>query len=144
MLEEILQKISSRLTYKVILDTCAPTKEPLMHRYKIFRSRWGNMYLHKFLRSDYDRAMHDHPWSFISLVLTNGYYEHTASGRRFRPPGSLNIRPAEWLHWVEIEKPAWTLVFVRPKRREWGFLSSIGWLPEKEFKNSPEGGCSDD
>lgn len=33
--------------------------------------------LHHVLRSDRDRAMHDHPWNNASLVLRGGYWEIT-------------------------------------------------------------------
>jgi hypothetical protein len=35
-----------------------------------------SFYLHIFLRSDDDRALHDHPWDFWSILLVNGYREH--------------------------------------------------------------------
>lgn len=35
-----------------------------------------SFYLHIFLRSDDDRALHDHPWNFWSIPLVNGYREH--------------------------------------------------------------------
>jgi hypothetical protein len=34
--------------------------------------------LHHILRSDEDRDLHDHPWSFLSVILWGGYWEHTA------------------------------------------------------------------
>jgi len=33
------------------------------------RNENANVYLHRILRSDDDRAMHDHPWSNISYLL---------------------------------------------------------------------------
>ena len=37
------------------------------------RNRWFNIYLHEFVRDDDDRALHDHPWWNISIVLRGGY-----------------------------------------------------------------------
>src|SRR5574337_503235 len=34
-------------------------------------------YLHCFLRSDDDRALHDHPWFWCSVLLRGRYVEHT-------------------------------------------------------------------
>lgn len=34
-------------------------------------------FLHKFLRSDADRELHDHPWPFKAVILWRGYYEET-------------------------------------------------------------------
>src|SRR5690606_35831081 len=36
-----------------------------------------NVYLHQFLRDDDDRALHDHPWPWCSILLDGSYIEHT-------------------------------------------------------------------
>ena len=38
--------------------------------------RLPNIYLHQILRSDDDRALHDHPWDNVSIILWGGYIEH--------------------------------------------------------------------
>src|SRR5258708_303359 len=43
------------------------------------RNRFFNIYLHHFLRSDDDRALHDHPWLNASILLQGKYTEHTIS-----------------------------------------------------------------
>jgi hypothetical protein len=50
-----------------------------MHRW-IFKHPWGTVRLHHILRSDDDRHLHDHPFNFVSLLLTGGYTEVTADG----------------------------------------------------------------
>ena len=50
--------------------------DPYLTRWHLFSSKWFTVMLHKFHRSDEDRALHDHPWSFISIMLWRGYYEH--------------------------------------------------------------------
>lgn len=127
-----------RLPYKVIADACDPQLGPLLIRYELLRTRWGNLYLHHFLRSDNDRHFHDHPWSFITLLLSSGYWEHTPRGTFWRRRFSLLFRPAEWQHWVEILRPVWTLILVRPKRREWGFITERGWVQWRRYER---GGC---
>ena len=62
-----------RIERLVINGRVNPT--PLMTRYKLLLTRWGNLYLHVFHRSDEDRELHDHPWGFVSLILWGGYYE---------------------------------------------------------------------
>lgn len=40
-------------------------------RYFIWKPRnkkFGRIYLHHIIRSDHDRALHDHPWGFVSLI----------------------------------------------------------------------------
>ena len=51
---------------------------PYMVRYFISKPNTkakGRIYLHHFLRSDHDRALHDHPWNFVSIILRGGYWE---------------------------------------------------------------------
>lgn len=73
----------------------------LLRWYVIPRNPVFNVYLHKFLRSDDDRALHDHPWWFVSLILRGRYDEITDQGARRRNAGSLAFRPAEWRHRVQ-------------------------------------------
>src|SRR5579859_1618768 len=60
--------------------------EPYLVRYFLWRPDWaaklgldskklGRIYLHHFLSSDHDKSLHDHPWSFASLILWPGYRE---------------------------------------------------------------------
>lgn len=39
------------------------------------RNRWFNIYLHKFVLSDEDRALHDHPWANASILISGDYIE---------------------------------------------------------------------
>lgn len=48
---------------------------PLLVRWKLLRTPRFRVCLHIFHRSDEDRELHDHPWSFFSLILWNGYTE---------------------------------------------------------------------
>lgn len=53
------------------------SKEPDEHGDPKPRRPFGwSFYLHLFLRSDDDRALHDHPWDFWTWLLVNGYREH--------------------------------------------------------------------
>jgi hypothetical protein len=143
MRERIIKAIARRLPWKQIGGECFKQRGPLMVRYMLLRTRWFNLYLHNFLRSDADRHCHDHPWSFCSLILTEWYVEHTPNGERRFKPGSVLYHPAEWLHWVEVAKPMWTLVLVFPKRREWGFLTERGWIRWQKYEHSFPGACDE-
>ena len=35
------------------------------------------VFIHKFVRSDEDRALHDHPWNFLVIPIWRGYIEHS-------------------------------------------------------------------
>jgi hypothetical protein len=118
-----------------------------LRRYYVYRGkRRPHIYLHHIIRSDYDRACHDHPWGFTSLILWGGYLEHQemacepdGDGGYFnwttrRRPGTIIRHKATDLHRLELTKPAWTLVFTGPREREWGFRTTDkGWIPWKEL-----------
>lgn len=60
---------------------------PYMLRWHLIpKNRMFNVYLHKFLRSDDDRALHDHPWLFnMSILLTGSYIEEKPANRKDWP-----------------------------------------------------------
>ena len=98
--------------------------------------------LHKICRSDADRDLHDHPWSFISLILKGQYLEVLVDpqgdwpDRIVVPRGrfSARWRSAKSLHQVLLpEGPVWTLVFTGPRRRVWGYRTDNGWIPWDQY-----------
>lgn len=95
----------------------------------ILSTPWGTLRIHKILRSDKDRHLHDHPWDFTSFILKGRYIEHTAAGGREFRPGSVNRKRAEDLHRLELRHgPVWTFVVSGPVRRKWGFVTAKGWI----------------
>jgi hypothetical protein len=114
---------------------CNPAGEPYLIRYRIVQTPWLGLYLHHILRSDDDRALHDHPWPFLSFILRGGYWEHTPIGRAWYPPLSILWRCPEQLHRLELPetKTAWTLVVRGRRRRAWGFHDNGQWRPAGEY-----------
>lgn len=135
MIRAILERVSKRLRKKTIVDECSLGAGPLLFRYELLRTRWMNLYLHHFLRSDNDRHFHDHPWWFASVVLAGNYIEHTPSkGDVYRGLFSVRYRPALWKHWVEIGgESCWTLIAVGRRQRTWGFYTEAGWVPYTNY-----------
>lgn len=131
--------------------------DPYLKRwYVIPRNKWFNIYLHKFCRDDEDRALHDHPWDFWSLMLWGSYTEITGETHfedgpiqiqqqcRERSMGQLAFMPAEHRHRVVLNKlktlrlgerpvPCWTMVFTGGTRRVWGFWCPKGFVPYDRF-----------
>ena len=111
---------------------------PYLVRYYIFSCRWFSVKLHNILLSD-DDCMHDHPWKFISIILKGGYVEHTPGigskdvSKKIYHPGNILVRPAHWIHRLEIHQPAWTLVITFKKVRLWGFFTRNGWVPHYKY-----------
>ena len=115
------------ITEETIGNECPNVLGPLLRRFVFFKSKkFGGIFLHQLIRSDAGNLKHCHPWFFISLVLSSGYTEETNHGRKTHRPGALLIRPANWQHRVEMDIPAWTLIFTGPKKREWGFWTKAG------------------
>lgn len=131
------------------------------------RVRWlpFQIFLHN-IRLDDSRDMHDHPWSFVTIILRGGYREivrcdcpntiHDAPAywpaegphkyMRTTHPGSVLLNRAEHTHRVEIIRPVWSLVIASRPRRHWGFWEDgvdhrgdpvSTWTPADEFLNDP-------
>ncbi len=81
-----------------------------MHRWwRIARNAYMNIYYHIVLRSDDDRALHDHQWWSFSIVLEGGYFEHTISAggvhhRQWFGPGQMKFRwSGKFAHRLELD-----------------------------------------
>jgi hypothetical protein len=101
----------------------------------MLKTPWFTLRLHHILRSDDDRAHHDHPMSFISWILRGGYIEYTPNNppRRYLP-GDVLVRRAEDLHFLKlIGDSAWTFLITTPFYRQWGFQTPDGWIPAHEY-----------
>lgn len=115
-------------------------ENPYLYRWWVIpRNRWFSIYLHKFMRSDDDRALHDHPWINCSILLRGSYVEHTIdqggiNHRRKYSTGDVRMRwSGKLAHRVEIDKPCWTLFIRGPVYRHWGFHCPAGWVPWEKF-----------
>jgi hypothetical protein len=131
--EKLLQRIADRLPCRIIDGEHA---EPYLERYYLFGMRGWHCYLHRFVDSDPDRGLHDHPWGrALSLVLTGGYDEirlvpggdpGSGPGQMTRSvrPWRLNRLRGEDYHRVVLRdgRPAWTLFLHGPRVKGWGFL----------------------
>jgi hypothetical protein len=121
-------------------------------RYSIFTCPWFAIKLHRIMLSD-DDCMHDHPWSFISIILSGGYFEHSFVNRsrsvlslgtisptwkRWYGIGSILWRPSPSIHKLELPegKTATTIVITFKKKRQWGFYTPSGWKVWFEYIRS--------
>ena len=96
--------------------------EPFMIRYYLLfrkRPKWFpfNILIHKILKSDLG-DLHDHYWSYITIILKGGYWETNKDGTFWRGPGYIGYRNRTDTHSLRLieEKPAWTLMFVGPNK----------------------------
>lgn len=108
-------------------DFIIGSDQPYMLRWWLLpRNPLLNIYAHKFLRSDDDRALHDHPWSSMSVLLHGLYVEHEPGGKATtRVARDITTRGATSLHRVALEDspqgpvPCITLFITGPRVREW-------------------------
>ncbi len=129
----------------------------LVRWYVIPRNRFFNIYLNEMHRSDDERAMHDHPWPWASLILRGSYVEYIepnwpeVKGRsglefiRIWEAGSFRVRRATMPHRLGLRRAQgqpdqweWplTLFLTGPKIREWGFWCPQGWRHWRDFTDA--------
>lgn len=134
-----------------------PEDPYLLRWYLIPRNRFFNIYLHKFLKSDDDRATHDHPWYSLSFILSGSYEEFVRLNlskqydrwpdlhitKRF-DAGSVILRSAKHSHIIKLidRNPVWTIFMTGPKIREWGFWCPKGWRHWRDYTKAEEIGNS--
>lgn len=132
-------------------------QDPYLRRWWIIpRNRILNVYLHQFLRDDDDRALHDHPWCWASIILDGAYFEHTISAggikrRQERTAGSIRLSGPRRAHRIELptwppggagaRRHCWTIFVTGPRVREWGFhCPDRGWVPWYDFVSPDDPG----
>jgi hypothetical protein len=124
-------------------------EKPYLKRwFMIPRNPIVGIYLHQFLRSDDDRALHDHPYMFnCSILLQGEYLEHTieSGGIQFcihRKAGDWKFRFGPAPHRIElIGGQCWTLFITGPRYRNWGFhCVDKGFVPWQTFTKADNPG----
>lgn len=136
------------------------SQDPYMRRrYVIPRNRFFNIYFHEILRDDDDRALHDHPWWNLSIVLRGGYREAVFIVQpehgdplpnvifRDRAAGQFVFRRASLAHRLVLYRdgegqpiPAYSLFITGANRRSWGFWCQFGrWVHWRYFTAGPNG-----
>ncbi|HXQ36258.1 MAG TPA: hypothetical protein VN843_19760 [Anaerolineales bacterium] len=92
--------------------------------------------VHHTMRSDFDRALHDHPWPSTSIILKGGFYEILPEDQKqdasldanrylriWRGPGDVVSRSASDRHRLEIPdgQTCWSMFIVGEWEKDWGF-----------------------
>jgi hypothetical protein len=122
----------------------------LLRWFLIPRNPIFNVYLHRFLRSDDDRALHDHPWPWCSILLHGSYVEWSkprqGSPLKFHverfDAGSVRFHRARYAHRLELRSgECWTLFITGPRIRQWGFHCPRGWVHWKDFTDPNDAGA---
>jgi hypothetical protein len=99
-----------------------------LSRLMLIRTPWFGLYLHIIRRPDWSKCQHDHPWSFITLILRGGYEEVVGDKVFVRKPGYIGYRPRAFEHAITrlLNGPAITLVLRGRNHESWGFRTRHG------------------
>lgn len=123
-MNRLLYWIAGRLPCRIIADE----GRKYLERYYLCTVFGVRFYLHRFVGSDPDRGLHDHPWRWAcSLILHGWYLEQNRYGEK-------RVRWFNWLtgesfhrvvlpgHYADEPQPCWTLFFHRANDvKAWGF-----------------------
>lgn len=114
------------------------------------------MRVHRTVRSDRDRHLHDHPWWNVSILLSGGYEEvlPVAADRptewdnhgvertysEIRRPGDIIFREANDRHRLIIAPgcEAVSLFIMGPKTQSWGFYTPAGKVDFRDYLDRAE------
>lgn len=98
--------------------------------------------VHEILRSDDAPHPHDHPWPYVAIILSGGYWEtrYNAAGevidKQWHGPGSVLYRPAGSWHRLDLVRglPATTLFITGKYVGTWGFNVNGVKVPHYEYE----------
>ena len=118
----------------------------------ILATPWFSIRLHSILRSDVERDLHDHPWSFVSVLLRGGYTEKrpktvapcfaedlsgietTETTHRSTWYNRWGWRLATDRHRISFVYPdTWSLFIYGPVRQWWGFYTKAGKIYFQDY-----------
>lgn len=147
--ETVRREVKTRFGFATLVETYTDGTGPVTWRrpfVRVLQLCGIAVRVHEILRSDSGRAPHDHPWSFLTVILKGGYYEYRydSSGElktvQWHGPGSvLRRRVGDW-HRLVLPKgeTATTLFITGRKQQSWGFNVNGAKVPYREYKESSQ------
>ena len=146
MVSSSTQKVRGRRSprWAVWARMSIPCKGGLLYlvRLRIIATPWFGIYVHDIHEDDGDRDCHNHPWSFISIVLRGSYtervYDQPAShpcSYRQQVHGRFSVHRMgrTSAHRIVKASPGLkTLILVGPRRGTWGFFEHDGTFVDWE------------
>ena len=123
---------------------------PYLERYYLCTILDKRFFIHRFMDSDPDRGVHDHPWKWaVSLILAGGYNEIIMEVEenfwyvyeRTKSAPALNFISGDVHHRILLDKKkrgkTWTLFMHGPRDKGWGFTQykagEDGMVMQKEY-----------
>jgi hypothetical protein len=120
-----------------------------LRRLVLFKTPWFGVQVHWIYVKDSDRDPHNHPSSFLSLVLRGGYIEQRQQEiasrveRRNRIRWSVARTTRKDFHTIVFldGSPVITLLLTGPRSSDgWGFLTPDGYVPQEVYVPAKEEG----
>lgn len=138
-MSKIIEKLLMWITGKLPARFIDSDGKPYLERYYVCTLPFGHrIFIHRFVASDPDRGLHDHPWKWaLSFIMLGGYTElnllKRADGTEVvteveRKPGRFNLIFGKDFHRVLVAHKAekatavWTLFLHGPRSKGWGFI----------------------
>ena len=145
-----MKKLIKLINYLFLVKEIV-SKEGVVHfrRYRLLDTPWLRIYIHNLLVSDEDKHMHNHPWSFFTLLLKGSYEQlfYIKSKVGADCGGTIKMYERDSFtmgknayHKITLLTPtAWTLFFAYGKKSSWGYLlddkSHIDFKDYRSLKN---------
>lgn len=120
-------------------------------RLHILKTPWFAICLHWIRKPDPEPWLHDHPVSFLSIVLRGWYEEMRHPLQRWDTyeewrAAKTRLRMRKWWNWIwaspddqhtitDCAPHTLTLCFMGPKVREWGYHTPEGWVHWKQYSH---------
>lgn len=125
-----LYRLSGRLPCRLI----TLHDKPYLERYHVGTLLGCRIYLHRFVRSDTERHVHNHPWRWAaSLVLAGSYIEERAPHDEPSIGYVSTFRQVTLFNWITrstrhrvtgVQPETWTLFTTGPRDGGWGFYEN--------------------
>ena len=116
------------------------SKDGVLHfrRWRILSTPWFKICLHGIYKADEDKHLHNHPWSFISIVLKGSYTERLPNSKlNPRFPMGLAYRKKDQYHKIEdLHSPAvYTLNLMWGFRETWGYDVNGKFIDHETYRD---------
>ncbi len=133
---------------RIIMDRSGD--QPYLERYYLLfkeRNKFPfNIFLHKFIKGDDELDLHNHPWGYMTIILSGGYWEYQFADKlklintncdnklysyqkiikKWRKPGTILFYNHNNTHRVELAEnteTCWTLFIpFKTSTKGWGFF----------------------
>jgi hypothetical protein len=119
-------------------------------RLHLVMTPWFAICLHWINHADAEPHLHDHPVTFLSLVLRGGYVEW-----RQRAEDGAKWHHVKWFNWIRASKldrhrifyaapHTLTLAFMSGKKRDWGYHTPEGWVYWRDYQKAQKQGVQNE